>query len=94
VARRVRTLERAICVREGMTRETDSLPENFMDKVIEEGDFRGAMLETSRFEEIKSKYYKLREWDVATGIPTRETLKCYGLEDVAQDLEKMDILPR
>lgn len=87
-AKRVRNLERAYCVREGMTRETDSLPKGYMDHPIEQGDFKGAVLESSKFEEMKSKYYALRGWDIATGIPTRETLKQTGLGDVAQDLEK------
>ena len=51
------------------------------------------MLETSKFEEMKSKYYALRGWDVATGIPTRETLKQTGLKDIARDLGKIGKLP-
>ena len=54
---------------------------------------RTSSLETSKFEDMKSKYYTLRGWDVATGIPTRETLEKDGLEDVARDLEKLGKLP-
>jgi len=93
-ARKVKNLERSYCVREGMTRETDSLPKQFMDKPVEKGRFKGEVLETSKFEEMKSKYYALRGWDVATGIPTRETLKQTGLKDVARDLEKRGKLPK
>ena len=93
-AKRVKNLERAYCVREGMTRETDSLPKRFMDKPLKEGASKGAVLETSKFEEMKSKYYALRGWDIATGIPTRETLKQTGLGDVARDLEKRGKLPK
>jgi len=93
LAKKVRNLERAYCVREGMTRKTDSLPKRFMDKPIEQGVFKGAVLETSKFEEMKSRYYALRGWDIATGIPTRETLEQAGLKDVARDLEKRGKLP-
>jgi aldehyde:ferredoxin oxidoreductase len=93
LARKVKNLERAYCVREGMTRDTDSLSKEFMDKPVEQGDSKGSVLETSKFEEMKSKYYALRGWDVATGIPTRETLKQTGLKDVARDLGKRGKLP-
>jgi aldehyde:ferredoxin oxidoreductase len=95
-AKRVRNLERAYCVREGMTRETDSLPKRLkrlMDKPIEQGEHKGEVLKSSKFEQMKSKYYTLRGWDVATGIPTRETLEQTGLKDVAKDLEKRGKLP-
>ena len=34
LARKVRHLERVFCVREGMTRETDSLPKKYMDMLL------------------------------------------------------------
>jgi len=92
-AKRVRNLERAYCVREGMTREMDSLPKRFMDHPIQRGEVT-SVLESSKFEQMKDKYYALRGWDIATGIPTRETLEQSGLGDVAQDLEKRGKLPR
>ena len=93
VAGKVRTLERAYCVREGMTRETDSFPKRFMDKPIASGHYMGEVLETKKFEKMKDKYYALRGWDVATGVPTRKTLEAAGLGDVAKDLEKRGKLP-
>ncbi len=93
-AKKVKNLERAYCVREGMTRETDSLPKRFMDRPLQQGASKGAVLESSKFEDMKSKYYALRNWDVATGIPTRETLKQTGLSFVAKDLEKRGKLPK
>ena len=77
-----------------MTRDTDSLPKGFMNNPVERGDFKGAVLESTKFEQMKSQYYTLRGWDVATGIPTKETLKQTGLGDVAQDLEKRGKLPK
>ena len=104
-AKRVKNLERAYNAREGMTRETDSLPKKFMDQTITYSRFdyqdtqnirlvqRTAVLETSKFEKMKDEYYALRGWDIATGIPTRETLEQTGLKDVAHDLEKLGKLP-
>jgi aldehyde:ferredoxin oxidoreductase len=93
-AERVKNLERAYCVREGMTRDTDSLPKGYMDKPIEQGKFKGSVLESTKFEQMKSNYYALRGWDIATGIPTRETLEQTGLGDVARDLGKRGKLPK
>jgi len=93
LARKVRNLERVFCVRDGMTRETDSLPKKYFDHPIEAGIFKGAVLESSKFEKMKDDYYALRGWDIATGIPTRETLGECGLGFAARDLEKMGKLP-
>jgi aldehyde:ferredoxin oxidoreductase len=93
IAKRVRNLERAYNVREGMTRERDSLPKGFMDHPLEKGDSKGSVLESAEFEKMKDQYYALRGWDIATGVPTRETLEQTGLEDIACDLEKRGKLP-
>ena len=93
-ARRVRHLERAYSCREGMTRERDVLPERFMDTPIMEGPHKGVVLETSKFEVMKDRYYTIRGWDLATGIPARETLEKYGLGYVADGLEKRGKLPK
>ena len=104
-AKKVRNLERAYCTREGMTREMDSLPKRYMDREITYTNVNfedlnnvhyeqcSSVLETSKFERMKDKYYALRGWDIATGIPTRETLEQTGLGDVAQDLEQRGKLP-
>jgi len=91
-AKKVKNLERAFCVREGMTREMDSLPKRFMNHPVQRG-VSTSVLESKKFEEMKDKYYALRGWDIATGIPTREALEQTGLGDVAQDLEKLGKLP-
>jgi len=93
-AKTVRNLERAFNVREGMTRDTDSLPKGYMDKPIEAGLFKGEVLDSKKFEKMKDEYYALRGWDLATGIPTRKTLEQTGLKDVARELEKQGKLPK
>ena len=76
-----------------MTRDTDSLPKGYMDQPIEAGLFKGEVLDSKKFEKMKDEYYALRGWDLATGIPTRETLEQTGLKDVARELEKQGKLP-
>ncbi|MFC1914948.1 aldehyde ferredoxin oxidoreductase family protein [Chloroflexota bacterium] len=92
-AERVKNLERAYAIREGMTREMDSLPKEFMDQPIAEGEHKGSVLKSAEFEKMKDKYYALRGWDATTGIPTRKTLEQTGLGYVARDLEKSGKLP-
>jgi len=82
IAKRIRNLERAFIVREGITRENDMFPERCFNRPTE----NGSVLEFDKFEKMKDDYYVLRGWDVATGIPTRKTLEAVGLGDVANDL--------
>ena len=51
-AKRIRHLERAFCVREGMTRETDRLPKCFMDRPIQTGPEDEHILKTDEFEKV------------------------------------------
>ncbi len=39
------------------------------------------------------RYYKANHWDPATGWPYRETWERYGLKDVADEMEKLGMLP-
>ncbi|MEM3521646.1 MAG: aldehyde ferredoxin oxidoreductase C-terminal domain-containing protein, partial [Candidatus Bathyarchaeia archaeon] len=45
-------------------------------------------------DQMLDEYYESREWDVKTGLPTREKLKKLGLKYVADELEKMGKLPK
>lgn len=48
----------------------------------------GRHIEKIKFEEWKTKFYKLEGWDPATGWPTRETLESIGLKNIADELEQ------
>ena len=52
----------------------------------------GCVVERDKFENLKSEYYRLRGWDVATGFPTRARLENLGLQDITGDLEKRGLL--
>ncbi|HEX78209.1 MAG TPA: aldehyde ferredoxin oxidoreductase family protein [Dehalococcoidia bacterium] len=92
--KRVIDLERAYDCREGLTREQDRIPKRFLNTVVSEGPRKGGLVEEDKLEGLKSEYYALRDWDVATGIPTRQTLERRGLRDVADDLERRHRLPK
>ncbi len=53
---------------------------------------KGAVLDREKFEGMKDEYYRLRNWDTATGLQTVQMLKGLDLEDVAVDLKKKGLV--
>jgi len=80
IAKRNRTLLRAINVRRGLRRKDEKPPEDHWKK---------------RFPEFEAKlldeYYKFKGWN-NEGIPTKETLHELGLDYVSEDLERRETL--
>ncbi|MDT3700961.1 MAG: aldehyde ferredoxin oxidoreductase N-terminal domain-containing protein [Thermincola sp.] len=79
IARRNRTLIRAVNVRRGMRRADEKPPENHWKKRFPE-------LET----ELLDEYYKFRGFN-NNGVPTKECLRDFDLDYVAEDLEQRGI---
>jgi aldehyde:ferredoxin oxidoreductase len=52
---------------------------------------KGAVIDREKFEEMKDEYYRLRRWDVASGLQTKARLKELGLEEVARGLERQGL---
>jgi aldehyde:ferredoxin oxidoreductase len=92
VQRRVRQLERAFNCRQGLRRQHDTLPDQSFADSSPNGNFEGTAIDRGTFEETKDRYYELRGWDLATGVPTRATLESLGLKDVADELERQGVL--
>lgn len=81
VGERVINLQRLFNMREGFRREDDLLPERMKQKPafgFYKNEVRCAIKD---FEVMLDEYYKAREWDVKTGIPTKEKLLELELED-------------
>jgi aldehyde:ferredoxin oxidoreductase len=79
IARRNRTLVRAINVRRGVRRVDDSPPENHWKKRFPE-------LET----QLLDAYYKFKGFN-NQGIPTKESLHELDMDYVGEDLEQRGI---
>jgi aldehyde:ferredoxin oxidoreductase len=77
VGERIWNLQRAIMIREGRTREEDTLYNSYFQK---------GNVNREDFERAKEEYYEIRGWDKKTGIPTRKTLGRLGLNDIAEKL--------
>jgi aldehyde:ferredoxin oxidoreductase len=90
-AERIRNVERAFEIREGLTRKDDTVPEREFNKDIG-GRLKGVFLDRDKFEKAKDEYYTLRGWDVKKGAPTTQTLMALGLDDVSEDLKKRKLI--
>ena len=85
VVKRVYTLTRAFNTREGFRRKDDILPARIFDEGIETGPIKGRKMNREELEKMLEDYYKIWGWD-EDGIPTLNTLKKYGLDDIAKKL--------
>ncbi|UCE16657.1 MAG: aldehyde:ferredoxin oxidoreductase, partial [Candidatus Bathyarchaeota archaeon] len=83
---------RAFNVREGITRKDDKLPKRFTEP-LPEGPYKGEAFPEDVFEKMLDHFYRLREWNKKTGIPTRKKLEKLELGYVADNLETHGIIP-
>ncbi len=81
IAKRNRTLVRAINVRRGLRRVDERPPDDHWK--IRDPEVEAKLLD---------EYYKLKGWN-NDGIPTKEALNELGLDYVSEDLEQRGILP-
>ncbi|MFW9787456.1 MAG: aldehyde ferredoxin oxidoreductase family protein [Candidatus Thorarchaeota archaeon] len=81
-AQRVETLARLFNIREGLTRNDDTLPARFWEEETD-GPAKGmkAFLNREDFEKSLDRFYELRGWD-KNGVPTEETIKSLGLSSL------------
>lgn len=56
-------------------------------------DSDGRTFTREEFDALVDSYYELRGWDKETGWPTRDTWEGCGLGDVADEMEKLGMLP-
>jgi benzoyl-CoA reductase subunit BamB len=80
IAKRNRTLLRAINIRRGMRRADDKPPEDHWKKRFPELE-----------EKLLDEYYKFKGWN-SQGIPTKESLHELAMDYVSADLEERGIL--
>jgi aldehyde:ferredoxin oxidoreductase len=83
---RIYNLMRAFCVREGIRREADALPERLLEDPLPEGPAKGMVIDKQTLERMKDAYYEFRGWDKASGIPAPEKLRELELDDLIEDL--------
>ena len=80
---RIYAIERALLIRQGVTRKHDRLVLRPHLRGTPEGN-----KELATHEKQLTEYYQMRGWDPETGIPTRATLERLGLKYVADELQR------
>jgi aldehyde:ferredoxin oxidoreductase len=63
VAHRILDTERLINMREGVTREDDTLPRRYFEDGVPLKAYEGHRIEREKFREMLAGYYRLRGWD-------------------------------
>jgi len=93
--RRIVTLEKCFNIREGIDRKYDDLPWRLMNEPASPAT-AGKVFMNSREEldGMLDRYYALHQWDGKTSWPYKKTLVKVGLKDVANELGKMNRLPK
>lgn len=81
VGERSFNLSRLFNGREGFTRMDDILPNRFFEEPLTIGISKGQMISREDFEYMLDDYYKIRGWNVKTGLPTTDTIKRLGLDN-------------
>lgn len=74
IGERATNMARIFNVREGFTRKDDALPERLFTP-LQNGALEGEVFPRDEFETALSNLYKLKGWDLETGIPTRKRLQ-------------------
>jgi aldehyde:ferredoxin oxidoreductase len=88
VAERVINVERAHNARLGLTAADDTMPPRFTEDPVHEGPAEGKVYDI--LEPMKEVWYLVHGWSHA-GLPRRETLEAFDLNEIADDLERRGI---
>jgi aldehyde:ferredoxin oxidoreductase len=87
-AERINNLERLINLREGLTREMDVLPKRILEEPIKGGPANGLTLPRAVLDQMVREYYRIRGWDIKTGVPNLKTLGRLGLKTLLPKLRR------
>lgn len=85
IGERIVNLNRMFNVREGIRRKDDTLPERLLKEPSPEGPPKGHVVELDK---MLDEYYRLRGWDLRTGLPTPSKLRSLGLQFTLEYLPK------
>jgi aldehyde:ferredoxin oxidoreductase len=87
-ATRMLNIEKAFNVlHANLGRKDDYPPPRVLTEPVPTGSIKGLKLDKQKWDKLLDEYYELHNWDVKTGIPTRECLEELGLNGVADDIE-------
>jgi len=76
---RIYNLVRLYNQKAGMNRSHDTLPPRLMKDPLPDGPAEGMVIDEETLEMMKDAYYAFRDWDKATGNPSKRKLEALGL---------------
>ncbi|MBC9988101.1 aldehyde ferredoxin oxidoreductase [Haloferax sp. AS1] len=88
VGERIWNVTRLFNVREGISREDDSLPAALQEP-LESGPRAGATVDRDDFDSMLDAYYRRRGW-TDDGVPTAQTIDRLGLAALTDDFDTLD----
>ncbi len=80
---------RAFNSREGIGRESDTLPKKMFKRPLKGGRSDGYVLNKEEWEAALEDYYRLCDWDVDTGHPSLKKMKSLGLGWVVAENDEL-----
>ena len=86
--RRIITLERVYNAMLGHTREDDVLPYRLMNETQKDAMHNNAINSKENLDIMKDEYFRLHEWDLKKGWPTKETLKDLDVAELIPTIEQ------
>ncbi|MFQ5820927.1 MAG: aldehyde ferredoxin oxidoreductase family protein [Candidatus Heimdallarchaeota archaeon] len=93
IGERIYHVEKAFNTRLGLTRKDDKVPNRMLKEVCPHppANTPKALV---KLDIMLPEYYKLRGWDPKTGLVPRDKYEELGLKYIADELEKMEKLPK
>jgi aldehyde:ferredoxin oxidoreductase len=85
IGERAHTIKKAFNIREGWTREDDTLPYRWMHEPMKEGPSAGHVVTEEELEYMKDLYYEAKGW-TKEGLIPKEKLESLGMDDVAEEI--------
>lgn len=86
---RIWNLRRAIMVqRENRGRKGDTVNGPWFKRIVPNGESLSAPLDKKQWENLVTRFYRLRGWETESGRPTRARLEALGMKNVA---DKMNV---
>jgi aldehyde:ferredoxin oxidoreductase len=89
VGERIVTLEQCYNIKLGKTREWHKLPWRLMNEKPPMDT--GSTNTQQELDDMLDKYFELRKWDKETTAPYKSTFKSLGLEEIGEELKKMNV---
>jgi aldehyde:ferredoxin oxidoreductase len=75
-------LTRLFNIREGFTRQDDTLPQRLFNQPATRGPSKGQVVDKAAFEKMLDEYYQSMGWD-NNGVPTEDKLKELGIDKIS-----------